>query len=120
MVRGGHIYRGRKPVYWSPSTRTVSPVTQVSWLDGGKPTGRLEWPGRRAGGQAGGEVGEVRCERGSEGGRRWQAFKGISAASRAAVRRVGGQAGRARQLASWPTRHWLRQSWSTPRPPEER
>jgi isoleucyl-tRNA synthetase len=31
MVRGGHIYRGRKPVYWSPSTRTALAEAELEY-----------------------------------------------------------------------------------------
>jgi len=33
MVRGGHIYRGRKPVYWSPSTRTALAESELEYPD---------------------------------------------------------------------------------------
>ncbi|CAK0880959.1 unnamed protein product [Prorocentrum cordatum] len=31
MVRGGHIYRGFKPVYWSPSTRTALAESELEY-----------------------------------------------------------------------------------------
>jgi len=34
MVRGGHIYRGRKPVYWSPSTRTALAESELEYPEG--------------------------------------------------------------------------------------
>lgn len=34
MVRGGHIYRGRKPVYWSPSTRTALAEAELEYPEG--------------------------------------------------------------------------------------
>eukprot|EP00929_Paragymnodinium_shiwhaense_P118610 TRINITY_DN90523_c0_g1_i1.p1 TRINITY_DN90523_c0_g1~~TRINITY_DN90523_c0_g1_i1.p1 ORF type:complete len:1072 (-),score=311.55 TRINITY_DN90523_c0_g1_i1:209-3424(-) len=34
MVRGGHIYRGRKPVYWSPSTRTALAEAELEYPAG--------------------------------------------------------------------------------------
>jgi len=34
MVKGGHIYRGRKPVYWSPSTRTALAEAELEYPEG--------------------------------------------------------------------------------------
>jgi len=34
MLRGGHIYRGRKPVYWSPSTRTALAESELEYPEG--------------------------------------------------------------------------------------
>lgn len=34
MVRGGQIYRGRKPVYWSPSTRTALAESELEYPEG--------------------------------------------------------------------------------------
>ena len=43
MVAAGHIYRGRKPVHWSPSSRTAlaeavraALETQIYWPDAGE------------------------------------------------------------------------------------
>ena len=34
MVTNGHIYRGRKPVYWSPSSRTALAEAELEYPDG--------------------------------------------------------------------------------------
>eukprot|EP00210_Caulerpa_lentillifera_P007338 g7014.t1 len=34
MVRDGHIYRGRKPVHWSPSSRTALAESELEYPDG--------------------------------------------------------------------------------------
>lgn len=34
MVSNGHIYRGRKPVYWSPSSRTALAEAELEYPDG--------------------------------------------------------------------------------------
>eukprot|EP00667_Euglena_gracilis_P000971 EG_transcript_971 len=34
MVAGGHIYRGRKPVYWSPSSRTALAEAELEYPEG--------------------------------------------------------------------------------------
>lgn len=34
MVEGGHIYRGRKPVHWSPSSRTALAEAELEYPDG--------------------------------------------------------------------------------------
>ena len=33
MVKGGHIYRGRKPVNWSPSSRTALAEAELEYPD---------------------------------------------------------------------------------------
>ena len=34
MVKGGHVYRGRKPVNWSPSSRTALAEAELEYPEG--------------------------------------------------------------------------------------
>jgi len=38
MLLNGHIYRGRKPVHWSPSSRTALAEAELEYPEGHKST----------------------------------------------------------------------------------
>ena len=44
MVAGGHIYRGRKPVHWSPSSRTALAEAELEYPEG---HGESSWQDNR-------------------------------------------------------------------------